>query len=119
VKTVAEKLMIKSGNRVSIDGSIDIGPHDGELVESDAEIAIMVAPDAASLRLEQRLPNLEKARAVWFCYPKGNVSDLNRDTIWAAMLEHGWRINGNVAIDDYWSAVRARPLQPGESALLP
>lgn len=47
-------------------------------------------------------------------YLKGNKADINRDTLWPIVAEHGLRPNGQVAIDDMWSALRFRPNTPGE-----
>ncbi|MCB0278617.1 MAG: DUF3052 domain-containing protein [Calditrichaeota bacterium] len=48
----------------------------------------------------------------WFCYPKqsGKIkSDLKRETVWEAMQLIGLRPVSQIAIDETWSALRARP----------
>ncbi|MFE2102127.1 MULTISPECIES: hypothetical protein [unclassified Streptomyces] len=44
-------------------------------------------------------------------YPKGGKlgTDLNRDTLAAALSERGVRPVRQIAIDDIWSALRFRP----------
>lgn len=39
-------------------------------------------------------------------YPKGNKSDINRDSIWRYMEDIDWTLNSNVSVNDFWSAVR-------------
>lgn len=48
----------------------------------------------------------------WACYPKGTgkiKSDIKRETVWDIMVQIGLRCVTQVAIDDTWSALRARP----------
>ena len=49
----------------------------------------------------------------WSCYPKGGgkiKSDIKRETVWAAFQLVDMHAVTQVAIDDTWSALRARPL---------
>ncbi|TDD70504.1 hypothetical protein E1262_09710 [Jiangella aurantiaca] len=54
-------------------------------------------------------------QVVWVAYPKGGRSDVNRDSLWPIVAEFGLRPNGQVAIDDVWSALRFRASRPGEA----
>ena len=48
----------------------------------------------------------------WACYPKGTgkiISDIKRDTVWNAFDLIGLQAVSQIAIDDTWSALRARP----------
>jgi hypothetical protein len=60
-------------------------------------------------------PALEAARAdrlAWVTYPKGGQlgTDLNRDSLTAALIERGGlRPVRQVALDGVWSALRFRP----------
>jgi hypothetical protein len=48
----------------------------------------------------------------WACYPKGTgliKSDIKRDTVWNAFELIGLQAVSQIAIDDTWSALRARP----------
>jgi hypothetical protein len=48
----------------------------------------------------------------WACYPKGTgkiKSDIKRDTVWTAFELIGLQAVSQIAIDDTWSALRARP----------
>ena len=47
--------------------------------------------------------------------PKGNRTDINRDSLWPILGELGLRPVTQVAIDQVWSALRFRPLKPGEA----
>jgi hypothetical protein len=49
----------------------------------------------------------------WICYPKGGgkiKSDINRNTIWKSLEKLGLRPVSQVALDNTWSALRARSL---------
>lgn len=118
-KTVAEKLQIKPGNSVHVVGAgaeelalLEPLPEGASFVdgieESVADSALIFARDKAQLD-ELFLPvrdHLAGTRAGWVLYPKGNRSDINRDSIWRYMEEIDWTLNSNVSIDNYWSAVR-------------
>jgi hypothetical protein len=123
-RTTADKLLIKPRTSVWIshgeyrevlgplpDGA---GLADGP---ADATSAVLFAADAASLEflLAEHSADLEHPTYVWFAYPKGGRSDLNRDSLWPIVAERtGMRPITQIALDDTWSALRFRPLQPGE-----
>jgi hypothetical protein len=124
LKTVAEKLLIKPGTTVWLsdpgrralieplpDGVADAAGPD------DAATALVFADDAESLRavLERHGAGLSAPAVVWIAYPKGGRSDVSRNTLWPILGEYGMRPIGQVAIDDTWSALRFRPLEPGET----
>jgi hypothetical protein len=52
---------------------------------------------------------------LWVAYPKGNRTDVNRDTLWPILDEHGMRPVTQVSINQVWSALRFRPLKEGEA----
>lgn len=54
------------------------------------------------------LEHLTTPKAVWIGYPKGNASDINRDSIWKHVQDFGWTLNGNIALSDTWSSVRLK-----------
>jgi hypothetical protein len=122
-KSIADKLLIKSDGRVwTSDPSRSglLGPlPDGagfEDVLDRAGVAIVFADGATSLRviLAQDAPRLARAAVLWIAYPKGNRADLNRDSLWPILAEPGLRPISQVAMDEVWSALRFRPLRPGE-----
>ena len=128
-RTVATKLLIKSGDSLSLIGA---GADESRLLQplpddvtvaSDArestDVAVIFARSQSDLlqQSETFLGTLMATRAVWFCYPKGGRADLNRDTLIREMGGFGWRAISNVAVDDTWSAVRVRPLKPGEAPI--
>jgi hypothetical protein len=123
-KTIAEKLQIKPGTTFWAsdearaerlaplpDGVREVGG------PADAAVAVVFADDAASLRdlLAVHGGRLTAPGTVWVAYPKGNKTDINRDTLWPLLTEHGLRPNGQVAIDEVWSALRFRATRPGEA----
>ncbi|GAB2510928.1 hypothetical protein GCM10027064_05550 [Microbacterium petrolearium] len=120
-RTVAEKLQIKPGTELLFGPAtaeqralLDPLPEGVTVVdgiERDTDgVAVLFAADRAELDrlLADVMPVLASARAVWIGYPKGNRTDINRDSIWARVREFGWTLNGNIALDDEWSSVRAK-----------
>jgi hypothetical protein len=128
-RTVATKLLIKSGDSLSLIGAGAVETRllqplsDDVTVVSDVnestDVAVIFARSQSDLlqQSEKFLGTLTGTRAVWFCYPKGGRADLNRDTLIREMGGFGWRAISNVAVDDTWSAVRVRPLKPGEAPI--
>lgn len=82
----------------------------------EATTALVFAEDGGSLAdiVAIHADGLREAQSLWVAYPKGNRSDINRDTLWPILAEHGMRPIGQVALDDVWSAMRFRALRPGE-----
>jgi hypothetical protein len=122
-KTIAEKLQIKPNSTVWLSHPAHLPlltPMPDGVREVDtmatASTAVLFADDAASARklLEQHADDLAKPTVLWVAYPKGNKADINRDTLWPIVAEFGLRPNGQVAIDNHWSALRFRAHRPGE-----
>jgi len=123
-KSLAEKLLIRPGapvflshpDRAALLGPLPAGAAPVDQPD-DAGVAIAFADDAASLRalLAEHGAALAAADVFWVAYPKGNRTDVNRDSLWPILAEHGLRPVSQVAIDDVWSALRFRPLRPGEA----
>lgn len=119
-KTVAEKLQAKPDSVVFFHASEDQRAAVGPLPEGaretmrpeEAGVVVLFARDRAELDvvLGQYLPRIGGAKAPWVVYPKGNRSDINRDSIWTRVGELGWRLNSNVSVDEHWSALRMKPL---------
>jgi hypothetical protein len=122
-KSTAEKLQIKRGStvwasdraRLSLLGAL---PADVRITGAlaDASTGVVFADDEASLRrvLAASADAVRRAESLWVAYPKGNRADINRDSLWPVLGEYGLRPIGQVAIDEVWSALRFRPLRPGE-----
>lgn len=123
-KTIAEKLQIKPHTTVWLshadhlplltpmpDGVREAG------TMATASTAVLFADDAASARalLETHSADLAKPGVFWIAYPKGNKADINRDTLWPIVADFDMRPNGQVAIDDHWSAMRYRVNRAGEA----
>jgi hypothetical protein len=124
MKSIAQKLLIKpdttvwssSVDRLALVGSLPPGVF-GVGQPAQATVAIVFADDEASLRkvLAEHGDALGETDVLWVAYPKGNRTDVNRDSLWPILAEHGMRPIGQVAIDDEWSALRSRPLRDGEA----
>lgn len=123
-KTVADKLMIKPGTAVWIcpaehRSRIEPLPEGTGIVENigDATIGLLFVRSAATARelLSANRDHLAAPSILWVAYPKGNKADINRDSLWPILGEFGMRPNGQVAVDDVWSALRFRATKQGEA----
>jgi hypothetical protein len=114
---VSAKLQIKPGQRVVTVGAPgDVPPIAGENAAGAPEAADVVV---AFVRSKAELgtvavPAIEAARRdklAWIAYPKAGKlgTDLNRDTLSAALAGEGVQPVRQIAIDDVWSALRFRP----------
>ena len=124
VKSVAEKLHIKPGTTLWVWPAARLGllgpmPNGVRVVDAigDASSAFLFVDDAATAGavLAAHAADLKGPVYLWFCYPKGGRADINRDSLWSMVAEHGLRPITNVAIDETWSALRFRPLRPDEA----
>jgi hypothetical protein len=122
-KTIAEKLQIKPNTTVWVSDPGQIAlltPMPDGVRESDsmasASTAVLFAQDAAAARklMAENAADVTKPGVFWVAYPKGNTTDINRDSLWPIIADFGMRPNGQVAIDDRWSALRFRPNREGE-----
>jgi hypothetical protein len=123
-KSVAAKLLIKPATTVWSSHPdrltlLEPLPDDVRVVDhpEEAATAVVFGDDAQSLRrvVAAHAGQLAQSGSVWVAYPKGNRTDINRDSVWPILTEHGLRPIGQVALDDVWSALRFRPLKPGEA----
>jgi hypothetical protein len=123
MKTIAEKLQIKPNSTVWLSDPSNrtlLTPMPEGVREVDtmasASTAVIFANDAAEARklLAEQAADLAKPAVLWVAYPKGNRADINRDTLWPIVADFDLRPNGQVALDDRWSALRFRPNREGE-----
>jgi hypothetical protein len=123
-KPVAGKLLIREGAAVwsshperfaGLAGPLPPGAHATDDLRT-AGVAVAFADDAAAIRgiLDANDEDLAGPTVLWVVYPKGNRTDVNRDSLWPILAEHGLRPITQVAVDDTWSALRFRPLRPDE-----
>jgi hypothetical protein len=123
-RSVAEKLLIKpdttlwssDDSRLELVGPLPAGVRRVDAPEH-ATTALVFADDAASLRdlLATHQERLARLDILWVAYPKGNRTDINRDSLWPFLSELGLRPVTQVSIDQMWSALRFRPLKQGEA----
>jgi hypothetical protein len=121
-KTLAHKLMLKSGRLLLVNAPAGYAerlgplPEGLTLVAASAEqveaIQVFVANRA---ELEAEIPRLRPLLAprgmLWISYHKGTSSvktDINRDSIWAYARTVGLDAVAQVAIDEDWSAIRLK-----------
>jgi hypothetical protein len=114
--SVLSKLQIKPGQSIAVLGK----PGDVHLeleTTSDASSAdavlafVTTAGDLLAADAQTALAAAQRDALAWVAYPKGGKlgTDLNRDTLAAALSHHGVRPVRQIAIDDTWSALRFRP----------
>ncbi len=123
-KSVAEKLLIKPATsvwsshpeRLELIGTLPAEVRVAERLE-EATTALVFADSAADLRqiLAAHAGGLTAPATFWIVYPKANRADVNRDSLWPILAEHGMRPISQIAVDEVWSALRFRPLKPGET----
>lgn len=121
-QTNSEKLQIKDDSVIWVISTndeesalLDPLPEGAEVVDEAAEgmgAAILFVEDRESLvaYLDEILPQLGSTPVIWISYPKGNRTDINRDSIWELVGDYGWRLVSNISLDDVWSAVRLKQL---------
>jgi len=124
-KTVAQKLRIKPNAGVWVSEKtraplLEPLPEGAKHVSrlEHATAAILFAVDEGALRkllAKVGAERLARPEVLWIAYPKGNRSDINRDSVWPIVAELGLRPIGQVAVDEVWSALRFRPLKRGEA----
>lgn len=123
-RTIAEKLQIKPNttywsSHVDHVAMIEPLPDGARKVDrlDQAAAALVFADDACSLRrlLEAHRDHLTAPAVLWVAYPKGNRTDINRDSLWPILTEYGMRPVSQVAVGEVWSALRFRRLKPGEA----
>lgn len=109
---LSKKLQIREAGIRVLHAPADVHLDLPEPASPEAGVLVFVRSRA---ELEARVgPALEAARAdrlAWIAYPKASQlgTDLNRDSLWAALEGRGVRPVRQVAIDDVWSALRFRP----------
>lgn len=125
-KTPAEKLRLKTGMNAAIyhaPEGVDLGIPEGvALIDDTAASDFVLVFGTTQAEVEKRVtalaPALSDKAIVWIGYPKGAKAkgfDVSRDTIAAFVPSVGLIVNAAVGIDDVWSALRVRPLKPGEA----
>jgi hypothetical protein len=124
-RPVAEKLLIRAGttlwtsdpSRLPLIGPLPAGVR---VVDDPtaATTAIVFAPDERTVRavFAAHVAALRGAAALWILYPKANRTDVNRDSLWRILADHGVRPITQIAVDDVWSGLRFRNLNPAEAA---
>ncbi len=84
----------------------------GEHAEPDAMLAFVTSKADAVHLAQQAFSRVAAGGLAWIAYPKmssGVATDLNRDSLWEALMQTGWRPVRQIALDDTWSAIRFRP----------
>jgi hypothetical protein len=116
-KTVLEKLRYAPGQRAAV-----LNAPAGYQPPADASAKLDGTYDFVHVFVTQRAevtqegPTWRAALApqgiFWASYPKGKSvpTDLNRDTLREALQTVGLEAVSQVAIDDTWSALRAKPI---------
>ncbi|HEX3680011.1 MAG TPA: hypothetical protein VHU90_09850 [Galbitalea sp.] len=128
MSTVAEKLGVKPGNHILVDGmpveeatgllgelpeGVAVGARNG----SPADQAILVADGLSHLAamLSRVWEEIATGGRLWVWYRKGAKAHdgkvpLHRDTLQALLAEHGMDGVTLISVDDTWSSMRVREL---------
>jgi hypothetical protein len=114
--TVLDKLQIKPGQSVVVLGKPDDvhleAGSGADPASADAVLAfVTTSADLPGPHAQAALAAARRDALAWVAYPKGGKlgTDLNRDTLAAALSERGVRPVRQIAVDDTWSALRFRP----------
>jgi hypothetical protein len=115
---LAAKLQIKPGTQVAVLAR----PADGPDLDGLGPLAVDPAQAGAVIAFALRRADVARAaspvveaarddRLAWIAYPKGGQlgTDINRDSLAAAVAELGLRPIRQVSLDEVWSALRFRP----------
>ena len=115
---LAAKLQIKPGTQVAVVAAPTDAPDLaglGPLATDPAQAGAVIAFARRRADLSQTAgPAVEAARddrLAWIAYPKAGQlgTDINRDSLAAAVAELGIRPVRQVSLDGVWSALRFRP----------
>jgi hypothetical protein len=115
---LAAKLQIKPGTQVAVLAM----PADGPDLSGLGPLATDPARASAVIAFARRRADLTRVagpaveaarddRLAWIAYPKAGQlgTDINRDSLAAAVAELGIRPVRQVSLDEVWSALRFRP----------
>jgi len=114
---LAGKLQVKPGTVVAAIAVPAEGPDlsgvgvAGEAADAGAVIVFVRRSDELAGPGQAAVEAARQDKLTWIAYPKrGQLgTDLNRDTLAAAMLGQGIQPVRQVSLDDVWSALRFRP----------
>jgi hypothetical protein len=123
-KTPAEKLKYKPGMTAAVlhaPAGVGLGLPAGVASEDANGADFIVVFAATQAEADGRVSEVSRfvgeKTVAWIAYPKGAKArglDISRDTISAFVRRVGLIVNANFSIDETWSALRVRPLRPGE-----
>ena len=119
-KPVLQKLRLKAGSRALVLNApanyLDQFPSDVQVAQQLGDgpfdfVQVFVTRRDELLSTAPRVrPVVKPGGLVWISYPKGRSvpTDLNRDVVRLAAAEVGLEVVIQVAVDEVWSALRAR-----------
>ncbi|MEU5218753.1 hypothetical protein AB0G79_21500 [Streptomyces sp. NPDC020807] len=114
--SVISKLQIKPGQTAMVlgkPGDVDLEVEDASDAGAADAVIVFVrgAGDLAGADVETALEAARRDALSWVAYPKAGKlgTDLNRDSLAAALTERGVRPVRQIAVDGTWSALRFRP----------
>lgn len=123
-RTIAEKLKYTPGMKAALihpPSGVDLGVPRSALVANPAEADFVVlfaeTQPQAEAEATTLAASIQPDTVAWIGYPKGAKAaglDISRDTVANFVRTVGLVVNANFSIDEKWSALRVRPLKPGE-----
>lgn len=83
-------------------------------VPAEPQALLLFVSDLGEVRdlVPDALAAVADGGLVWIAYPKkssGIETDVDRESLWAAVDAMGWAAVRQIAIDETWSAIRFRP----------
>jgi hypothetical protein len=116
-KSLLEKLLLKPGVTLAVVGAPpDQSPPAGAkvLARGAAEAVLLYARDRAALDGAWLVARrrLGEGGRLWVAYPKAGKldTDLDRESVRQALIEHGFDAVRQIAIDATWSALWFKPV---------
>lgn len=127
--TPAQMLLIAPGHRVWVSADEPAAkqqllvplPDGAEFVDAlspEVDVAVLFCKTRAdfdAVWLAQSEPLADRP-TVWVCYLRDDITDLHRDSLWAALTPYGWRPVSEVVLHVAWMAVSVRPMNSAELA---
>ncbi|OWK45701.1 DUF3052 family protein [Fimbriiglobus ruber] len=124
MKTVAQKLFIKSGMKVRVIAKPEnfseiFGSHDAVIVSERsrelADLVLLFVRDREEMEARLGKPQiLQPEGALWLAYPKGTSklkSDIHRDSIREYAASLGLETVSIISVDETWSCLRLKTTQ--------
>ncbi|MCL2472031.1 MAG: hypothetical protein FWF25_09905 [Propionibacteriaceae bacterium] len=125
--TMFRRMRVRPGSRVRVLGAPGPYPESDDIQQVDQGEAEVVhlfidSRDQCVARFPEAVAACAPGGVIWVSYPKSKgkkTYDINRDSLWAVLLDAGHHPVSQVALDDQWSAVRVKKNEEGSAPTPP